>query len=228
MPEPVWRGAMSGVGPLVEFDDVVVPPEPEPEVVLEAGVLEGGGLELETVRVARTAPDEEYEGWVTAWWDGRVVARTGFAFAVDACFAGLRARGRELLADELLAAATEPVCFPLAVGVPCGRPCTTATAEPTASAPPSAPIIAHDSESRRRGSDGASQRRVARGKPSSAAQNATPPYRLAATYRSVCPAALNSRAEGHASRPAQKCTSSDRMRSFVQWRRDEFGSRTRT
>jgi hypothetical protein len=181
VPEPVWRGAMSGVGPLVEFDVVVVPPEPELEVVLEAGWLAGGGLELETVCAARTAPDEEDEGWLTAWWEGRVVACTTFAFAVDACFAGLRARGRELLAAELLAAATEPVCFPLAVGAPCGKPWTTATAAPTASAPPSAPIIAHDTESRRRGSDGVSHRRAARGKPSSAAQNATPPYRLAAT-----------------------------------------------
>ena len=90
--------------------------------MLEAGWLAGGGLELETVRAARTAPDEEDEGWLTAWWVGRVVARTAFAFAVDACFAGLRAGGRELLADELLAAATEPVCFPLAVGEPFGRP----------------------------------------------------------------------------------------------------------
>ena len=57
MPDPVWRGAMSGVGPLVEFDAGVVPPEPEPEVVLDAGVLAGGGLDLETVRAARTAPD---------------------------------------------------------------------------------------------------------------------------------------------------------------------------
>jgi hypothetical protein len=181
VPDPVWRGAMSGVGPVVEFDVVVVPPEPEPEVVLDADALEGGGLELETVRAARTAPDEEDEGWVTAWWDGRVFARTAFAFAVEACFAGVCAAGRELLADELLVAATEPVCFPLAVGAPCGRPWTTATAAPTASAPPRAPIIAHDSDSRRRGSDGVSQRRAARGKPSSAAQNATPPYRLAAT-----------------------------------------------
>ena len=70
MPEPVWRGAMSGVGPLVEFDVVVVPPEPEPEVVFDTGVLGVGVLGLETVRVARTAPDEEDERWVTAWWDG--------------------------------------------------------------------------------------------------------------------------------------------------------------
>jgi hypothetical protein len=114
--------------------------------VLEAGWLAGGGLELETVRAARTAPDEEDEGWLTAWWDGRVFARTAFAFGVVACFAGLREGVRELLADELLAAATEPVCFPLAVGAPCGKPWTTATAAPTASAPPSAPIIAHDTE----------------------------------------------------------------------------------
>jgi hypothetical protein len=175
---------MSGVGPLVEFDVVVVPPEPEPEVVLETGVLDGGGLELETVRAARTAPDEEDEedeGWVTGWWDGRVVARPPLAFAVEACFAGLWVCGREVLSGEFLAAATEPVCFPLAVGEPCGRPWTTATTAPTASAPPRAPIIAHDRESRRRGSDGVSQRRAARGRPSSAAQNATPPYRLAAT-----------------------------------------------
>ena len=185
MPDPVWRGAMSGVGPLVEFEVGVVRPELEPEVVLEADGLGPDVVVLETVRAARTAPDEEDEGWVTAWWDGCVVARTAFAFAlafaVDACFADLCARGREFLADEPFAEATEPVCSPLAVGAPCGRPWTTATAAPTASAPPSAPIIAHDRESRRRGSDGVSQRRAARGKPSSAAQNATPPYRLAAT-----------------------------------------------
>jgi len=181
VPDPVWRGAMSGVGPLVEFDVVVVPPEPELEVVFETGVLGGDVLELETVRAARTPPDEEDEGWVTGWWDGRVVARPPLAFAVEACFAGLCARGREVLSGEFLAAATEPVCFPLAVGEPCGRPRRTATTAPTASAPPRAPIIAHDRESLRRGSDGASQRRAARDKPSSAAQNATPPYRLAAT-----------------------------------------------
>jgi len=184
VPDPVWRGAMSGVGPLVEFDVVVVPPEPELEVVFETGVLGGGVLELETVRAARTAPDEEdeeYEGGVTGWWDARVVARPALAFAVEACFAGLWARGREVLSGEFLAAATEPVCFPLAVGEPFGRPWTTATTAPTASAPPRAPIIAQDRERRRRGSDGVSQRRAARGKSSSAAQNATPPYRLAAT-----------------------------------------------
>jgi hypothetical protein len=173
---------MSGVGPLVEFDVVGVPPEPD--VVLEAGWLGGGVLELETVRAARTAPDEadeEDEGGVTGWWDGRVVPRPALAFAVEACFAGLGTGGREVLSDDFLAAATEPVCLPLAVGEPCGRPWTTATTAPTASAPPRAPIIAHDRESRRRGSDGVSQRRAARGKPSSAAQNATPPYRLAAT-----------------------------------------------
>jgi len=182
VPDPVWRGAMSGVGPLVELDVVGVPPEPD--VVLEAGWLGGGVLELETVRTARTASDEEDEEderGVTGWWDGRVVARPTLAFAVEACFAGLWARGREVLSGEFLAAATEAVCFPLAVGEPCGRPWTTATTAPTASAPPRAPIIAHDSESRRRGSDDVSQRRAARGKPSSAAQNATPPYRLAAT-----------------------------------------------
>ena len=182
MPDPVWRGATSGVGPLVEFDVVGVPPELD--VVLEAGWLGGGALELETVRTARTAPDEEDEAderVVTGWCDGRVVARPALAFAVEACFAGLWARGREVLPDEFLAAATEPVCFPLAVGEPCGRPWTTPTTAPTANAPPRAPIIAHERESRRRGSDGASHRRAARDKPSSAAQNATPPYRLAAT-----------------------------------------------
>jgi len=182
VPDPVWRGATSGVGPLVEFDVVGVPPEPD--VVREAGWLGGGVLELETVRAARTAPDEEDEEderGVAGWWDGPVVARPALAFAVEACLAGLWARGREVLSGDFLAAATEPVCFPLAVGEPCGRPWTTATTAPTASAPPRAPIIAHDRESRRRGSDGASQRRAARGKPSSAAQNATPPYRLAAT-----------------------------------------------
>ena len=185
MPDPVWRGAMSGVGPLVEFDVVGVPPEPD--VVLEAGWLGAGVLELETVRAARTAPDEEDEEYggdergVTAWWDGRVVARPALAFAVEACFAGLWARGREVLSGEFLAAPTEPVCLPLAAGEPCGRPWTTPTTAPTASAPPRAPIIAQDRERRRRGSDGVSQRRAARGKSSSAAQNATPPYRLAAT-----------------------------------------------
>jgi hypothetical protein len=90
VPDPVWRGAMSGVGPLVEFDAALVRPEPEPEVVLEVGWLGEDALGLETVRAARTAPDEEDERWVTGR-DGCVVARTAFAFgfAIDACFAGL-------------------------------------------------------------------------------------------------------------------------------------------
>ena len=169
MPDPA-RGAISGVGspPVVELDVVVVPALLE-EVVLEGG---GGGL-AETVRIARIGVVEA-DGFSTAAWDVFVGLCTR-AFAVVARLAGVRARRVELLAVGLLAVVTEPACSATALGAARGKPCTIATAAPTASAPPRAPIIAHDSESRRRGSDGASQRRAARGKPSSAAQNATPP-----------------------------------------------------
>ena len=169
MPDPA-RGAISGVGspPVVELDVVVVPALLE-EVVLEGG---GGGL-AETVRTARIGVVEA-DGFSTAAWDVFVGLCTR-AFAVVARLAGVRARRVELLAVGLLAVVTEPACSAAAFGAARGKPCTIATAAPTASAPPRAPIIAHDSESRRRGSDGASQRRAARGKPSSAAQNATPP-----------------------------------------------------
>ena len=166
------RGAISGVGPLPAFElDVVVDPARLDEVVLEAGGLGAGGL-TETVRTARI-------GVVGA--DGFSAAGDVFAgvcaraFAVVACFAGVRARRVEFWAGGLFAIATEPECSATAFGAPRGKPCTIATAAPTASAPARAPIIAHDRESRRRGSDAASQRRAARGKPSSAAQNATPP-----------------------------------------------------
>ena len=173
MPDPA-RGAISGVGPPlpVELDVVVVPARVD-EVVLEAVELAG---ELdETVRTARIGVVEaDDDGFSTAAWDvfARLFTR---AFAAVARLGDVRARRVELLAVGLLAVATEPECSATAFGVARGKPCTIATAAPTANAPPRAPIIAHDSESRRRGSDGASQRREARGKPSSAAQNATPP-----------------------------------------------------
>ena len=169
------RGAISGVGPppVVELDVVVVPARVD-EVVLGAGALGGGGL-AETVRTARIGVVEaDDDGFSTAAWDVFVRVCTR-AFAVVARLAGVRARRVDFLAVGLLAVATEPACSATAFGAARGKPCTIATAAPTASAPPRAPIIAHDSESRRRGSDGASQRRAARGKSSSAAQNATPP-----------------------------------------------------
>ena len=169
------RGAISGVGPppVVELDVVVVPARVD-EVVLGAGALGGGGL-AETVRTARIGVVEaDDDGFSTAAWDVFVRVCTR-AFAVVARLAGVRARRVDFLAVGLLAVATEPACSATAFGAARGKPCTIATAAPTASAPPRAPIIAQDSESRRRGSDGASQRRAARGKSSSAAQNATPP-----------------------------------------------------
>jgi hypothetical protein len=169
------RGAISGVGPPlpVELDVVVVPARVD-EVVLGAGGLGGGGL-AETVRTARIGVVEtDDDGFSTAAWDVFVGLCTR-AFAVVARLAGVRARWVDFLAGELFAVVTDPACSATAFGVARGKPWTIATAAPTASAPPRAPIIAHDSESRRRGSDGVSQRRAARGKPSSAAQNATPP-----------------------------------------------------
>jgi hypothetical protein len=173
VPDPA-RGAISGVGPLlpVELDVVVVPARVD-EVVL--GAVELAGELDETVRTARIGvvePDDE--GFSTATWDV-FVGLCARAFGVVARLADVRARGVELLAGELFAVVTEPPCSATAFGAARGRPCTIATAAPTANAPPRAPIIAQDSERRKRGSDGASQRREARGKPSSAAQNATPP-----------------------------------------------------
>jgi hypothetical protein len=168
------RGAISGVGPPlpVELDVEVVPARVD-EVVL--GAVELAGELDETVRTARIGVDEvDDDGFWTAAWDVFVRLFTR-AFAVVARLGDVCARRVVLLAVGLLAVATEPACSATALGAARGKPCTIATAAPTASAPPRAPIIAHDSESRRRGSDGASQRREARGKPSSAAQNATPP-----------------------------------------------------
>jgi len=170
--DPV-RGAISGVGPASAFElDVVVDPARLDEAVLEAGWLGAGGL-AETVRTARIGVVEA-DVFSAAGWDV-FVGVCARAFAVAARFGGVRARRVEFWAGGLFAVVTGPACSATAVGASRGKPCTTATAEPTASAPPRAPIIAHDSESRRRGSDAASQRRAARGKPSSAAQNATPP-----------------------------------------------------
>jgi hypothetical protein len=169
------RGAISGVGPPlpVELDVVVVPARVD-EVVLGAGGLGGGGP-AETVRTARIGVVEaDDDGFSTAAWDVLVRLCTR-AFAVVERLGDVRACGVEFLVVGLLAVATEAACSATAFGAARGKPCTIATAAPTANAPPRAPIIAHDSESRRRGSDGASQRRAARGKPSSAAQNATPP-----------------------------------------------------
>jgi hypothetical protein len=165
------RGAISGVGPPPAFElDVVVVPARLDEAVLEADGLGAGEL-TETVRTARI-------GVVGA--DGFSAAGDVFAgvcaraFTAVACFE-VRLRRVEFWAGGLLAVANEPECSATAFGAPRGKPCTIATAEPTASAPARAPIIAHDRESRRRGSDAASQRRAARDKPSSAAQNPTPP-----------------------------------------------------
>jgi hypothetical protein len=170
------RGAINGVGPALAVElDVVVPRVELDEVALEGWGLGGGGGLAETVRTARFCVDEvDDDGFWTAGWDVFAGLFTR-VFAVVARLADVRARRVELLAGELFAVVTEPACSATAFGAARGKPCTIATAAPTASAPPSAPIIAHDRESRRRGSDGASQRRAARGKPSSAAQNATPP-----------------------------------------------------
>jgi hypothetical protein len=164
---------MSGVGPplAVEVDVVVVRARLD-EVVLEAGRLGGGGL-AETVRTARIGAVEA-DGFSTTGWDVFAGVCTR-AFAVATCFGGFRGRRVEFWAAALWPVATEPVWSATAFGAPRGKPCTTRTAAPTASAPPMAPVIPHDSERRSRGSDGGSQRRVARAKPSSAAQNATPP-----------------------------------------------------
>ncbi len=167
------RGAISGVGPVlaVELDVVAVRTGPE-EVVLETGDAGAGGLD-ETVRVARIAvvdaDDPGGDERLTAALDGRVL-RTTRDFAVVACLAGFRARRVEFCADCVLAVVAEPACSATAFGVPPGRPCTITTAAPTASAPPRAPTIPQDSESRRRESDDASQRRPARANPSWAAQ----------------------------------------------------------
>ena len=161
--DPV-RGAISGVGPPlpVELDVVVVPPRVD-EVVLEAAGLGGGGL-AETVRTARIGVVEA-DGFSAAGAGAfaRVCTR---AFAVATCFAGFRGRRVEFWLDGLFGVATEVACSATAFEAPRGKPCTITTAVPTASAPPRAPTIAHDSESRSRGSDAASQRRTARGKPS--------------------------------------------------------------
>ena len=167
------RGAISGVGPplVVELDVEVV--RAPLEVVPEAGRLGAGGGLAETVRTARIGVVEA-DGFSAAGWDAFAGVCTR-AFADTTRFARLRARRVEFWLDGLLGVATEAACSATAFGPARGKPCTIATAAPTASAPPRAPIIAHDSESRRRGSDAASQRRAARSKPSSAAQNATPP-----------------------------------------------------
>ena len=167
------RGAISGVGPVlaVELDVVAVRTGPE-EVVLETGDAGAGGLD-ETVRVARIAvvdaDDPGGDERLTAALDGRVLWTTR-DFAVVACLADFRARRVEFWADCVPAVVAEPACSATAFGVPPGRPCTITTAAPTANAPPRAPTIPQDSESRRRESDDASQRRPARANPSWAAQ----------------------------------------------------------
>jgi hypothetical protein len=175
------RGAMSGVGPpLVAELDVVVVPVRLDEVVLEAGWLGGGGLD-ETVRTARIGVvATDADGFWTAGWDVFAGA-CACTFAVVACLAVVRGRRVEFRPGVLFAVDTEPACSAAVLGAAPGKPCTTATAAPTASAPPRAPIVAHDSDSFRRAIDGFSHRRAPRARPSSAAQKATPPYRLAAT-----------------------------------------------
>jgi hypothetical protein len=172
--DPV-RGAISGVGPLlvVGLDVVAVRTGPE-EDVLETEDTGAGGLG-ETVRVARIAVldvedlDAEDEGWTAALAE-RVLLWTTRDFAVVACLVGFRARRVELRADCPLAVVAESACSATALGVPPGRPWKITTAAPTARAPPRAPTIPQDSESRRRESEDASQRRPARGNPSWAAQ----------------------------------------------------------
>ena len=169
------RGAMSGVGPplVLELGVVVVPFWLDDVVLEDLGVGAGGGL-AETVRTARIdVLEADAEGFFATGRD--VLAGVRCTFDVVACFAAVRGRRVEFSPGVLLDAATEPACSATACGAVRGRPCTIATAAPTANAPPRAPSIAHDRETRRRGSDGASQRRVARDKPSSAAQKATPP-----------------------------------------------------
>jgi hypothetical protein len=169
------RGAMSGVGPpLVAELDVVVAPVWLDDVVLEAGWLGGGGL-AETVRTARIGVvAADADGFATAGWDvfAGTCART---FAVGACFAVVRGRLVDFWPGVLFVVGTEPPCSATVFGAAPGKPCTTATAAPTANAPPRAPIVAHDSDSFRRAIDGFSHRRVPRVRPSSAAQKATPP-----------------------------------------------------
>jgi len=181
VPDPP-RGAISGVGPpfAVEPDVAFDRARLEAEVVFEAGGLGAAGVGGETARAARIAVAEVGER-LTAALAGRVRVCATLALAVVASFAELRTRGREFLADELFDAATEPACAESGAGAPRGKPCTIATAAPTPRAPPSAPIIAHDRERRKRAIDAISHRRAPRGRPSSAAQKATPPYRLAAT-----------------------------------------------
>jgi hypothetical protein len=166
------RGAINGVGPLLAFEfDVVAVRTGLEEVVLETEDA-GADVPAETVRVARiadVADDPDGDERLTAALDGRVLWTTR-DFAVVACLAGFRAPGVEFWADRVLAMVAEPACSATAFGVPLGRPCTITTAAPTASAPPTAPTIPQDSESRRRESDDASQRRPARANPSWSAQ----------------------------------------------------------
>jgi hypothetical protein len=172
--DPV-RGAISGVGPLLaaELDVVAVRTGPE-EDALETEDAGAGGLD-ETVRVARTAVldvedlDADDEGWTVAL-DERVLLWTTRDFAGVACLVGFRACRVELWTDGVWAVLAEPACSAAAFGAPRGRPWKVTTAAPTARAPPRAPTIPQDSESRRRESEDASQRRPARGNPSWAAQ----------------------------------------------------------
>jgi hypothetical protein len=168
------RGAMSGVGPPPAELDVGVAAVWLDDVVLEAGRLGGGGL-AETVRTARIGVDAaDADGFSTTGWV-LFVGVCARAFAVVACFALVRGRLVGFWSGVLFAVDTEPPCSATVFGVAPGKPCTTATAAPTASAPPRAPIVAHDSDSFKRAIDGFSHRRVPRVRPSSAAQKATPP-----------------------------------------------------
>jgi hypothetical protein len=169
------RGAMSGVGPPLVLElDVVVVPFCLGDVVLEdLGVAAGGELAETVCTASIDVLEADAEGFFTAGRDVLAVVRR--TFDVVACFAVVCGRRVEFSPGVLLDAAPEPACSATAFGAVRGKPCTIATAAPTANAPARAPSIAHERETRRRGSDGASQRRVARDKPSSAAQNATPP-----------------------------------------------------
>jgi hypothetical protein len=156
----------------VEVDAVAVRTGSDVGVVLGAGSL---GDEI-----VRTA------SWAVAGLDECVVvglalcatafttfALTTFALA-GVALASFGGRQRELLA-ETVAPVADVAGRATGVALLRGKPCTTATAAPTASAPPSAPTVAHDSAGLRRAIDAGSHGRGPRCSPSSDAQKATPP-----------------------------------------------------
>lgn len=142
-------------------------------------VVGGGVVDRATVRTARTAAVgvDDRTGVELA---RRVVVCTTLVFAGVALATFRVCVGEFFLADVF---APVGAVARRASGVvdPCGSPCKVTNAAPTATAPATAPTVAQDSDSLRRAIEGFSQRRVPRDSPSSAAQKATPPYRLVAT-----------------------------------------------